>query len=181
MKPENEKYNEVVNLLRKSYPVLDSPEEIGNNVIRRLRSEKPKRDILSSLTDFLFSWVYIGWVRRTLIAASCALVVIFIYQQGVILKRIDTLSRQTIVNSKSGIKTPSDEIDRLLTNYKNSGRLFSSRNITISEGQMKELLESVKELQIKYRDLEKIINEDPDLKKMIEKKLMENDQTKTNL
>lgn len=181
MKAENKKFNEVVDLLRKSGPVLDSPEEIGNNVIRRLRSEKPKMDILSNLTDFFFGWVYIGWVRRTLIAVSCALVMIFIYQQGVIMRRIDTLSRQTIVTNKTIIKTPSDEIDRLLTGYKNSGYLFSSRNISISESQMKELLESVKELQIKYRDLEKIINEDPDLKKMIEKKLMENDQTKTNL
>lgn len=91
------------------------------------------------------------------------------------------LSRQTVINNKANIKTPSDEIERLLTVYKNSGHPFSSRNITISEGQMKDLLESVKELQIKYKDLEKIIEEDPDLKKMIEKKLMENDQTKTKL
>jgi hypothetical protein len=161
--------------------LLDSPEDIGNNVIRRLRTEKPKTDFLPGLTDFLFGWVYIGWVRRTLIAASCALVLIFIYQQGIILKRIDTISKQTVVNNKSSIKTPSDEIERLLTGYKNSGHLFPSRNITISEGQMKDLLESVKELQIKYKDLEKIIEEDPDLKKMIEKKLMEIDHTKTNL
>jgi hypothetical protein len=181
MKPENEKFNEVVGLLRKSRPLLDSPEDIGNKVIRRLRAEKPKADILSSLTDFLFSWIYIGWVRRTLIAASCALVVVFIYQQGVILKRIDTLSKQTIVNNKANIKSPSEEIERLLTGYRSTGHLFSSRNITISEGQMKDLLESVKDLQIKYKDLEKIIDEDPDLKKMIEKKLMEIDHIKTNL
>jgi hypothetical protein len=181
MKPENEKFNEVVGLLKKSRPLLDSPEEIGNNVIRRLRAEKPKTDILASLTDFLFSWVYIGWVRRTLITASCALILVFIYQQGIILKRIDTLGKQTIITDKAINSTPSDEIERLLTGYKNSGHLFSSRSITISEGQMKELLESVKELQIKYKDLEKIIEEDPDLKKMIEKKLMENDHTKTNL
>jgi hypothetical protein len=181
MKPGNEKFDEVVNLLMKSRPLLDSPEDIGNIVIRRLRAEKPKTDILSNLADFLFSWVYIGWVRRTLITASCALVLIFIYQQGIILKRIDTLSRQTVVNNKANIKAPSDEIERLLTVYKNSGHLFSSRNITISEGQMKDLLESVKELQIKYKDLEKLIEDDPDLKRMIEKKLMENDQTKTKL
>jgi hypothetical protein len=181
MKPENEKFNEVVGLLKKSRPLLDSPEDIGNNVIRRLRAEKPKTDILYNLTDFLFSWVYIGWVRRTLITASCALVLVFIYQQGIILKRIDTLGKQTIITDKGNNKTPSDEIERLLTGYKNSGRLFSTRSITISEGQMKELLESVKELQIKYKDLEKIIDEDPELKKMIEKKLMENDHTKINL
>lgn len=52
---------------------------------------------------------------------------------------------------------------------------------TISEKQMKELLESVNELQIKYKDLENLIEEDPELKKLIEKKLIENNRTKINL
>ena len=46
---------------------------------------------------------------------------------------------------------------------------------------MKELLESVNELQIKYKELENIIEGDPELKKLIEKKLIENNRTKINL
>ena len=46
---------------------------------------------------------------------------------------------------------------------------------------MKDLLESVKELQIKYKDLENLIESDPELKKLIEKKLIENTRTKINL
>ncbi len=46
---------------------------------------------------------------------------------------------------------------------------------------MKELLESVNELQIKYKDLENLIEEDPELKKLIKKKLIENNRTKINL
>ena len=46
---------------------------------------------------------------------------------------------------------------------------------------MKELLESVNELQVKYKDLEKLIKEDPELKKLIEKKLIEINRTKINL
>lgn len=181
METESEKYKKVLNLLRNSRPELDSKETIELEVIKMIKNADRIGFNLPDAIDFLFGWVYIGWVRRTLITASCALVLIFIYQQGIILKRIDMLSRQTVINNKANIKTPSDEIERLLTVYKNSGHPFSSRNITISEGQMKDLLESVKELQIKYKDLEKIIEEDPDLKKMIEKKLMENDQTKTKL
>ncbi|MDO9339669.1 MAG: hypothetical protein Q7T72_03985 [Bacteroidales bacterium] len=52
---------------------------------------------------------------------------------------------------------------------------------TISEKQMKELLESVNKLQIKYKDLENLIEEDPELKKLIKKKLIENNRTKINL
>jgi hypothetical protein len=58
---------------------------------------------------------------------------------------------------------------------------FPSKNITISERQMKELIESVNELQLKYKDLENLIEEDPELKKMIEKKLIENNRTNNNL
>jgi signal recognition particle subunit SEC65 len=65
--------------------------------------------------------------------------------------------------------------------YKNSGRRFPSKTITISEKEMKDLLESVRELQIKYKDLENLIEGDPELKQLIEKKLVENNRVKTNL
>ena len=91
------------------------------------------------------------------------------------------LSRQTVVIDKENTLSPADEIEKLLIVYKNSGRIFPSKTITISERQMKELLESVNELQIKYKDLENLIEEDPELKKLIEKKLIENNRTKINL
>ncbi len=43
---------------------------------------------------------------------------------------------------------------------------------------MKELIESVNELQVKYKDLENLIEGDPELKKMIEKKLIESNHIK---
>jgi len=181
MIPENEKYDKVLNLLRKSTPQLDSSTEIEREVIRRIQKQNRLEVNLSGAFDFLFGWIYIGWVRRSLIAASIVLVLIFTYQQGVILKRIDSLSKQTIVTGKESALTPSSEIEKLLTNYINSGRVFPSKTITITESQMKELLESVNELQIKYKDLENIIEADPELKKLIENKLLEKNKTKINL
>ena len=170
MKPDNEKYDRVIDLLRRSKPELDSTDSIEKEVIRRVASHRSLQSFLAESIDFLFSWVYIGWIRRSLIAASFALVFIFIYQQSAILKRIDFLSRQTIrINSEN--QSPPDEFEKLLTEYRISGRRFSSRNITISEKQLKELFDSVNEMQIKYKDLEKLINDDPELKKLIEKKL----------
>ena len=131
--------------------------------------------------DFIFGWVYIGWVRRSLITASVVLVLVFVYQQAIILKRIDYLSRQTLVIDKNEETTGPEEIEKLLTTYINSGRKLPSKNITISEHQMKELLESINELQIKYKDLENLIEADPELKKLIGKKLNENNRNKINL
>jgi hypothetical protein len=181
MKPESEKYNKVLNLIKESKPVLDSTEDIEREVIRKITEAGHHRLNLSEVFDFLFGWVYIGWVRRSLITACIALVLIFVYQQGIILKRLDIISRQTIITDKENMLSPSDEIEKMLMNYKYSGRRLTSKTLNISEKQIKELLEYVKELQIKYKDLENIIEADPELKNIIEKKLLVNESTKINL
>jgi hypothetical protein len=181
MKPESENYDKVLNLLRKSKPILDSTESIEREVINKVTKINHSGIKFSEVIDFLFSWVYIGWARRSFIAASIVLVLVFVYQQGVILKRIDILSKQTIVPVKENVTTASDEIEKLLVTYKNSGKRFPPKTITISEKEMKELLESINELQSKYKEIETIIEADPELKQLIEKKLIENNRTKINL
>lgn len=90
------------------------------------------------------------------------------------------LGRQIIINDKHS-STSSDEIEKLLTIYRVSGKKFPSKSVTISESQMKELLESINELQLKYKDLENLIEADPELKKIIQEKLLENSHNKFNL
>jgi hypothetical protein len=178
MDKENEKYNKVIDILRNSKPRLGSTEDIQNEVIKRITSVHPFMYSLTGVLDFLFSWVYIGWVRRSFITASVALVAIFIYQQGVILNRLDFLSRQTIVIGKENYSERTDQAEKLLMNYKNEVSKLPLGTITISEKQMNELIESVNELQHKYKDLEKLIEDDPEIKKLINKKLNEINKTK---
>jgi hypothetical protein len=181
MKPESEKYNKVLNVLRKSKPVLSSTEDIEREVIKKISEVHQSDVVLSDIIDFLFGWVYIGWVRRSLIAASIVLVLIFIYQQGIILKQINSLSSQTIIIDGENLNTPSDMIEKRLMMYKIDGRRFSSKSITISAKQMEQLLESVNEMQVQYKDLLNLIEEDPELKKLVEKKLIENNRIKIKL
>jgi hypothetical protein len=181
METESEKYKKVLNLLRNSKPEMESTEDIEIEVIKMIKKAYRPRFNLTDAIDFLFGWVYIGWVRRTLITASIALVLVFVFQQGIILRRIDKISRQTIIPDRVNVLEPSDKIEKMLMNYRNSGLRFPSKTINISEKQMKELLESVRELQLKYEDLENIIEGDPELKKLIEKKLLENNRTKINI
>jgi len=181
MLQEKGKYDKVLGLLKKSKPLLDSSEDIENEVIKRIKNVGHSERMLNEVFDFLFGWIYIGWVRRCLIVVSIALVLMFAYQQAIILRRIDYLSRQTIISGKENTNTHTDEMEKMLVVLRNAGRRFTSNSITISEKQMKELLESVNELQLKYKDLENLIESDPELKKMIQKKLMENNRTKINL
>jgi hypothetical protein len=181
MVPENEKYKQVLQVLRNSKPVLESTEEIEKEVLKRI--SKVPRSYVSpdDVIDFLFGWVYIGWVRRSLITASVLLVITFTYQQRIILQRLDVLSRQTIITDGESEFIPSDDLEKSLTLYKLSGKTFTSRKITLSEQQVKQMLESVNEIEHKYKDLLKLIEEDPELKKYVEKKLLENNHIKTNL
>jgi hypothetical protein len=181
MKTENDNYHKILNLLQKSTPLLNSTGDIENEVLRRIKKSNQSGVSLSEMIDFLFGWVYIGWVRRSLIIASMALILVFVYQQGVILKRIEVISRQTIVTDKEFVSTPAGQIEKMMTVYKMTGRIYPSKTITVSERQMKELLETVKDLQVKYRDLEDLIEGDPQLKKIIEQKLIDSNRNKINL
>lgn len=181
MKAESEKYNKILNILRNSRPHLNSSEDIERKVIERISGMHQTKLNLTDVVDFVFGWVYIGWVRRSLITASAALVLIFVYQQSMILKRINYLGTQTIVNEREEGFISADKFEKRLRMYKLAGRRFPSQNIIISEKQMRQLLESVDELQTEYKDLLNLIREDPELKKIIEKRLIENNRNKIKL
>lgn len=181
MKTIEENYNKLINLLRKSGIKLDSTEEIEAGVIKRISSTRHSAFNIENVVSFLFGWVYIGWVRRSLIAASVILILIFVHQQGIILRQINYLSRRTIATEYPSTSYSSGDFDKELMILKFTGRKLPSGNLNISQKQLDQLFESVNELQDKYKDLINLIDSDPELKKYIEKKLDEKNRTKIKL
>lgn len=181
MEQESEKYRKVLSLLRKSKPLLNSTEDIEREVIKRISKTNQPRLNLTGLADFMFGWVYVGWIRRSLIAVSFALIIVFVYQQGVLLKQISYLSRQPIIIDSETNSRPSGGIEKRLMIYKLSGRKFSTNNITISPKELNHLLESVDKLQTEYKELIDLIEGDPELKAMVNKKMTENNYMKFKL
>jgi hypothetical protein len=181
MIPEEKKYERLINILRKSKPVLENTDDIEERVIERIHRMRQKGKGFFTLFDYLFGWVYIGWVRKSLIAVSVLIVVLFAYQQTVILKQISILSSQVVVTGDRGSDRVTNDLEQKLLFYKISGRKIKTARPEITGKQIEELLESVNELQTKYKDLIKLIEDDPDLKKEIEKKLMEKNGKKFNL
>lgn len=168
-------------MLKNSRPVLDSGNEIEREVIRKISKMNHRRISPEEIFDFLFGWIYIGWVRRSLIALSGCLVGVFVFQQIIILKQLNFISSQTTVNIREIKNNPADIIERKLLLYKFPGSRLRTQSVTISEKQMNQLLDSVNKLQVRYKDLINLINEDPELKKLIEKKIIESEHLKPNL
>jgi hypothetical protein len=173
MTTDNDKYNRIVEILRNSRPGFLRPEEIEDEVIKRISHEKSQTEGISAFIESLFGWVYVSWVRRSLIGAAIILVAVFIYQQASILKQVNNISKQMVVTGNGQLPASSSEFDKKLTLYKISARLSGDREIKISENQLEELLDSYQNLQVRYKDLLRIIEENPELKKYIEKKLNE--------
>jgi hypothetical protein len=177
---EEEKYDRILNILRKSKPLLTDTSDLEETVMERIQKIDNKTMPDQGFFDYLFGWVYIGWIRKGLIAASVLIISLFAWQQSLILRRINSLEKQTILSESQLFSgTPSGLEEKLLL-YKLSGRK-SPGSYTISEKQLNRLLKSYKELQTKYIDLLKLIEDDPDLKQYIENKLSEKNKKKFNL
>lgn len=174
------KYDRMIDILRKSRPVLQSPDFIKEKVVNRIENTKGKEEAFSGILDFVFGWVYVGWMRKVLITASAAMVLVFIYQQGVILKRINILNRQVVFIEGQIITRNSNDAGAAYLS-RLAGRKIPAENININERQIRQMLRSYNELEEKYRDLLNIIEGDPVLKKYVEEQLSENKKEKFKL
>jgi len=178
---ENDKTQRLLIILRKSKPLLDNPEDIGEKVMERIRQIREKQKKSPNIFDFLFSWVYVVWVRRCLIAASIIILIVFGYQQTMILKRINNLDARTISNENLVVRGSTEYISDKLLLYKITENKPFDKQITVTEKQINRLIESINELQIKYNDLIKLIEENPDLKKIIDEKMTKSNREKLKL
>lgn len=178
---ENGSYDRIVNILKNSTPDLTNPEEVENEIIRTIRSQNQRRGRISDLVESLFNWVYIGWVRRSLIGISVVLVAIFVYQQAFIFRQVKELNRKIVITGNESSSVSSSELEKRLVLYKMSSKLSLTGEVGISESQLDEFLDAYSELQVKYKDLLRIIEEDPELKNYIENKLKEDRKYKPDI
>jgi len=181
MKADERKYREVMQVLKKSEPVTGSQEEIEREVINRIIYMPKEEKESFSIYSFLFGWTEVGWVRRSLVTASLFLVVIFVYQQSVIVKQLNWLSTQMVVNIEKPFRTGISDFSGKLRFLRISGSRVPQNGSPISEKQLDLLMEALDKLQADYDNLSKIIEENPELKEIIEKKLNEKNNIKVKL
>jgi hypothetical protein len=119
---ENKKYEQILNVLKKSKPVFRDAEAISEKIIKQLSEERSKISPAELIIEYLFGWTYIGWVRRSMIAAVVAIICLFGYQQALILKRINDLSGQRIQNSSLIMTGMTDDLADKMLLYRITGK-----------------------------------------------------------
>ncbi len=180
MKSKEDKYDRVMDILRKSRPFLPETGDIEENVMGRIRETSEKTSHPFRVFEYLFGWVYIGWIRTGLITASIVLISLFAWQQSVILKRINSLERKAIISDGRLFTVTRDELEGKILLYKLTGAK-PAESLAIPEGQLNKFIRSYSELQSRYGDLLKMIEDDPVLKKYVEGKLSESNKKKFKL
>jgi len=181
MKSSDEKYNKAIKLLKQSRPVLDSANIIEQEVIRKISSEVVPGTNDFSIVNWLFGWADIVWIRRSLITVSAMLVLLFVYQQSMIVKQLNWLNSHIVVSQDKPGYTMQSELSGRLRLMRISGSRLNEKANSISDEQLENIIESRDKLQTDYNDVMKIIEEDPELKAFIDKKLKELNDKKVKL
>ncbi|HBC79710.1 MAG TPA: hypothetical protein DEO60_09915 [Bacteroidales bacterium] len=181
MTAENDRYEKMVEILRKSRPEMAQPEKLGEEVIRKIELKNHNSLRVADLIDSIFGWVYIGWVRRSLVGAAVLMAALFVYQQAFIFRQVKNISKLVVISGIETSKTFSSDLEKRLTLYKMSTRLSPGEDIKISAGELGKFLDSYNNLQLKYRDLLRIIDENPELKSYFENKLEQEKKYKPDI
>jgi len=181
MKANDEKFRKVMDALKKSGPVSYSHKDIDIEVINKISSLAEPDGEANPVLDFLFGWTEIVWIRRSLITASFMLMAFFVYQQSVIVKKLKWLSSQTIVSSeKTGVPVLSDFHYRLRF-LRTSGIPFAEKGSMLSDQQIDQLVDAIKKLQDDYDNLFTVLENSPELKEIVERKLNDKNSIKVKL
>jgi hypothetical protein len=169
----NNKYDRLIDSLRKSKPVFNNAEDLSERVIRHIREEKSAVTLRELVIEFFFGWVYIGWVRKSMVTAAIVILIFFGYQQTLILQRINGLPPQNSAYDQAPGAISGDKATNSMVLFRMNGKKLSEKEITISEKEIDELIKSVNKIQLKYGDLFTLIEKDPVLKKYVESKMIQ--------
>jgi hypothetical protein len=179
MESEVEKYRNVLNLLRSKKPEISDIELLTGKVMDSIRAKNERK--YNNVQLLLFGWTEIAWVRRTMVAASVALVFLFAWQQGSIMKQLSYLKSQASFSGEGSYLIRESDIERGLLLYRLGGKKYSPGTVTVSREKMDQLLKSVDELQKGYDELIDIISRDTVLKKVLDEKQIGKQSSKTKI
>jgi hypothetical protein len=181
MDQEQEKFDNVMKVLRRSQPDMGDIEQFSEKVMRKIRQERTRVSLPELIYEFIFGWVYVGWMRRAMVTASICLMLFFGYQQTVTLKRIESLSLRSVIDAdlmKTGMNSTLPDRWKPYTifgNRTNEGRM------EIPENKLDKFIESVNKFQEQNEEIFRLIESDPKSKEYVYERLNKNVSVKTKI
>ena len=175
------RYEKAVKIIRKSKPVLSNPGVIEDAVMSSIRDKEKDRGLIIGLVESIYGWIYIGWVRRSLVGAALIIFTVFIYQQADILRSVRSLEKEIVSIRSEQPSVNVRDLERRLTVFKISSKISTGRKIEVYESQLQEIIDSYKNLEQKYENLNRIIEEDSLLKNYFENKLKEEENNRSKI
>lgn len=159
------KYQKTVSLLKKSGQMTDI-EQTGQHVMARLYAIGNRKSHAVVIYEFLFGWTEIPWVRRSLTFASFILILMFVYQQSVIVRQMNTLSNQVKSYQSDPVSVFQNEvISRYRLIKASGGRMYEQTGLT--EEQIQMIIRSYDQIRKDYDNLMKAIESNPELKRIL--------------
>jgi len=175
-----DKKEKLMDLLRRSVPDAGRTDDIEERILHLIREKEDKKFRSKKLQVVLFSWTEITWIRRSFAAASFILVIMFTWQQSLIVKRLGSLERMNTVNWEM-YPTGTPQVNQMQGVNSNKGMyLFLGKEI-ISDERLENIYDSYGEIEEKYLKLFELIDKDPELREYIENRLKERTGQKMNL
>lgn len=166
------KYSKVIEVLKGNKPVLSNKEKLTDDVMRRIQEPIEKFTFQEKLSNYLFGWAEIGWIRGTMAIAATVFIGFFIVQQLVITDRINSLEKQ-LIKTVNTINTQEPDLgimQKVLLKIVVKDQMAGD-SITISRSELEELLNSYLELQENYDNTKQNAGVNSYLQKIIRQNL----------
>jgi len=173
MKKEDLKYEQLIDILRKSKPEFKDEEVINDRILRQIQLNKQKPEFKDMLIEFFFGWVYVGWVRKSMVTAALLVISIFIYQQSLILKRFEQLPKQEMPATEFNMSSLKSEVETRILQYQLSNKDISEKQRLLTEKEIDNFIKSLKKIKHKNKELLELVENDPLLKEYLEMKMKE--------
>ncbi len=173
MKKEDLKYEQLIDILKKSKPEFKDEEVINDRILRQIQLNKQKPEFKDMLIEFFFGWVYVGWVRKSMVTAALLVISIFIYQQSLILKRFEQLPKQEMPATEFNMSSLKSEVETRILQYQLSNKDISEKQRLLTEKEIDNFIKSLKKIKHKNKELLELVENDPLLKEYLEMKMKE--------
>ncbi len=168
---KDDHYYKVIENLKSSKPTLTDREELIDRIMNKIHVKGERMSIQKIVSQYLFGWAEVKWIRGAMALAATLFIGIFIIQQVVITDRINSLEKQLVktVNTLQPQEPDLGIMQKVFLNVVAKDQMADD-SITVSRSDLEELLNSYLELK---KDLDEL-KENRRVESYIQKKIREN-------